>query len=100
MKKRIALLAVLVFVAGVFVSVSEVKAAVVDNSVSMSASHDPQEVACGEDECPKAKEDSEKTCPKKDSCEKKESCEKSGEQKKGCCKSQDESNKKMDSGGE
>lgn len=100
MKKTIAMLAVLLFVAGVFVSGSEARAAVVDNGISMSASQDTQEMACGQGGCAKAKEGGEKTCPKKEGCQKKESCDKSGEQKKECSKNQSGCNKQTSSGGE
>ena len=79
MKKRIAMFAVVLFVTGMFVSVSQAAVAANSNDVTMSASTDCQATACGES-CDKAKEGCEKSCPKKDGCDK------SGEQKKECPK--------------
>ena len=79
MKKRIAMLAVLLFVASMFVSVSEAKV-VSDSNASMSSSETTQAVDCGET-CAKTK----KSCSK--SAEKKKECSKSAEKKEGCSKS-------------
>jgi hypothetical protein len=90
MKKRISMLALVLFVTTLFVSVSDVKAAESDK-MSISATENSQDMACGRDKCGDAKEGCDK---KKEGCDKekegcckpKEGCGKSGEKKGGCGK--------------
>ena len=90
MKKRIAILAVALFVTSVFISTSYAGIVTSSNDVTMGAAKNCQPVDCGK-KCEKAEADCKKSCCAKEGCEKscpkKESCEKSGEQKAECSKS-------------
>jgi hypothetical protein len=91
MKKRISMLALVLFVTTLIFPVSDVKAAESDNGMSISAAGNSQDMACGQDKCGEAKEgcDKEKKgCDKKkEGCDKqKEGCDKSGAKKAGCGK--------------
>jgi hypothetical protein len=91
MKKRISMLALVLFVTTLIFPVSDVKAAESDNGMSISAAGNSQDMACGQDKCGDAKEGCDK---KKEGCDKeiegcckpKEGCGKSGEKKGGCGK--------------
>lgn len=102
MKKRIVMFAIIVFVAGFFVSVSEAKVAIADAQSAIGAADHAQAMACGDEKCGTVKEDSGKTCPKKENCDKtdckKKCCSESEAQKQGCSKSKGGCTKKPASG--
>ena len=87
MKTRIATLAVVLFVMGIFVSTSAaaIMSPKADCSIGVDSQPQAQEMKCGEKSCGKQKkEDCEKDC-EKDSCkksEKKKECKKGNSCKK------------------